>query len=414
MLDFANGSLQGHKQGWVNIHIIHLVPIQKYIVVKITNNMNTGYIVGVFDLFHSGHEYLINRVLKLCDKLIIGVHTDDFVESYKRRPKQTTDERLAIIRTFYPNTIVESVGGSHIELVKKYNITSIYHGDDWPEEPYKRQIGYYRDGMDQLNVKIVLLTYTRGISTTKLIQEASGATYSHYIFDLDRTLILKDTAMPFAVDLVNKLQSSNKKISVVTNNNRYTPADISAKLQNAGMNIPEKDIHSSLRAVATLLKQKFNKKKIFAWGTKDARSWLEKEGITLTEDDVCDVVVVLYNNCWAYQDLVSLCNRVKQAETYIIGNIDFLYPDSKDILPDTGSIIKLIEYCTDKKPDICCGKSSGNIVSKELLVDSVMIGDSITTDAVFAYQNNIPFLHVSSVDPRAKYSHLGVVINLHT
>ena len=220
--------------------------------------------------------------------------------------------------------------------------------------------------------------------------------------------------MPFAVDLVNKLQANNKKISVVTNNNRYTPADISAKLQNAGMNIPEKDIHSSLRAVATLLKEKFSKKKIFAWGTKDARSWLEKEGITLSEDVDCDVVVALYNDCWSYPDLVGLCNRIKQADKYIIGNIDFLYPDSKDILPDTGSLAHLIEYCTLKKPDIVCGKSSGNIVSKSLLVDSVMIGDSLTTDAVFAYRNHVPFLHVSSVDPRAKYSHLGVVINLHT
>ena len=42
-----------------------------------------GYAVGVFDLFHYGHQNLILESIKKCDKIIIGVHTDKFVESYK-------------------------------------------------------------------------------------------------------------------------------------------------------------------------------------------------------------------------------------------------------------------------------------------------------------------------------------------
>ena len=43
MLDFANGRLQGHKRGWVNIHTIHQVPIQKYIRMQNTGNMDNEY-----------------------------------------------------------------------------------------------------------------------------------------------------------------------------------------------------------------------------------------------------------------------------------------------------------------------------------------------------------------------------------
>ena len=46
--------------------------------------MKIGYAVGVFDLFHYGHKNLLDECLKRCDKLIIGVHTNEFVKSYKR------------------------------------------------------------------------------------------------------------------------------------------------------------------------------------------------------------------------------------------------------------------------------------------------------------------------------------------
>ena len=49
--------------------------------------LKIGYAVGVFDLFHYGHQNLILESIKRCDKIIVGVHTDKFVESYKRKPK---------------------------------------------------------------------------------------------------------------------------------------------------------------------------------------------------------------------------------------------------------------------------------------------------------------------------------------
>lgn len=43
------------------------------------------YVDGVFDLFHEGHINLLKSAAAY-GRLIVGVHSDDFVVSYKRRP----------------------------------------------------------------------------------------------------------------------------------------------------------------------------------------------------------------------------------------------------------------------------------------------------------------------------------------
>ena len=47
-------------------------------------NKIIGYTTGVYDLFHIGHLNLIKNASKLCDKLIIGVTSDELV-SYKNK-----------------------------------------------------------------------------------------------------------------------------------------------------------------------------------------------------------------------------------------------------------------------------------------------------------------------------------------
>ena len=152
--------------------------------------MKVGYIVGVFDLFHSGHEHLINRGLQNVDKLIVGIHTDVFVASYKRQPKQSEEVRKATMQQKFPELTVETINDNHIDLIKRYNIQYIFHGDDWEEESYKKQIRYYVDGMDKLGVEVVMFPYSKGISTTDLINNGKKQIFSHYLLDSITTIIL--------------------------------------------------------------------------------------------------------------------------------------------------------------------------------------------------------------------------------
>lgn len=132
----------------------------------------TVYVIGVFDLFHRGHLELLKRAKLLGDKLVVAVNGDDMVESYKRRPFFSEDDRLELVKA------LECVDEAFIireydnkKYIKKYKVNLIVHGDDWPEDSYLEQIRVTPKFLEENNCELVLLPYTEGISTSDVIKE---------------------------------------------------------------------------------------------------------------------------------------------------------------------------------------------------------------------------------------------------
>ena len=121
-----------------------------------------GYTQGTYDMFHIGHLNLIKNAKRRCDYLIVGVNTDELVESYKnKRPIVPLEERAEIVRSikYVDEVIITNT------LDKKEICDEIYIGDDWKGNERWERTG---KEMEALGARLVYLPYTKDTSSTML------------------------------------------------------------------------------------------------------------------------------------------------------------------------------------------------------------------------------------------------------
>lgn len=129
--------------------------------------MIIGYTTGVFDMFHIGHLNILRRAKEKCDYLIVGVSTDECVESYKHKtPVIPYDQRAAIVEAIkYVDEVVPQKSMDKLEFLKQRHFDVMFHGDEWQgTELYNR----YEKEFAKFNARIESLAHTDGISSTIL------------------------------------------------------------------------------------------------------------------------------------------------------------------------------------------------------------------------------------------------------
>jgi glycerol-3-phosphate cytidylyltransferase len=132
--------------------------------------MKIIYVVGVFDLFHSGHVKLLERARALGDKLVVAINGDEMVSKYKRRPFLSENDRLEVIKACrYVDEAFIINDFDNKEVILKYGVNTIVHGDDWTGDSYMDQIRLTPEFVEENSIEFVYLPYTKGISTSDLI-----------------------------------------------------------------------------------------------------------------------------------------------------------------------------------------------------------------------------------------------------
>ena len=132
--------------------------------------MSHVLVVGVFDLFHSGHVELLRRARALGSRLTVLLNGDRITERYKRRPIMTEQQRLAVVQACrHVDHALLAHGLDIRQHIVDLQIDRIVHGDDWERRSYLQQISCDDAFLAQHNVELVMLAYTGGISTSSII-----------------------------------------------------------------------------------------------------------------------------------------------------------------------------------------------------------------------------------------------------
>ena|SRR3989344_3065409 len=132
--------------------------------------IKVGYTTGVFDLFHIGHLNLLKNAKRYCDKLIVGVTTDDLSVAFKnKRPIMPLDERMEIVRSIkYVDEVIIQESMDKFEIWKKHNFDIMFASTNpttkWIEVE-KEFLKKFEDA-NLIPPKIINLPYTPKVSST--------------------------------------------------------------------------------------------------------------------------------------------------------------------------------------------------------------------------------------------------------
>ena len=177
--------------------------------------MIIGYTCGVYDLLHVGHINLLKNARAMCDKLIVGLSTDEATQYKFKNTILKYDDRKQILESLkYVDSVIPQEDTDKVLAWNKIKFNILFVGDDWYNTPKWNQ---FEKELKQHNVKLVYFPYTKSSSTTLIKKKIVNINNIFIIFDLDKTLwnfytnLLTDNEYN---NIINNYQFSNDIIRI--------------------------------------------------------------------------------------------------------------------------------------------------------------------------------------------------------
>jgi glycerol-3-phosphate cytidylyltransferase len=135
------------------------------------------YTGGTFDLFHAGHINFLKRCSEIAGddgSVTVSLNTDEFIYEYKKKtPILSYHERLVVLEACrYVDLVVPNIGGSDSKpAIEECEPDVIAIGSDWARKDYCKQMQFDQDWLDERNISLIYIPYTKGISSTLIKQK---------------------------------------------------------------------------------------------------------------------------------------------------------------------------------------------------------------------------------------------------
>lgn len=128
--------------------------------------------MGSFDMLHPGHVGLFRKCRNLAGiegTVTVAVNTDEFIQSYKRRPLFTFEERCALIQAcMHVDHVIPNDGSNQWGIIETVNPHHLVIGYDWHTRDYLTQIDTTVAQLTAHNINLTYVPRTGDWSTTEL------------------------------------------------------------------------------------------------------------------------------------------------------------------------------------------------------------------------------------------------------
>lgn len=207
---------------------------------------------------------------------------------------------------------------------------------------------------------------------------------SAWLSDMDGVLVKENRALPGAEAFLSALKESGTPFLVLTNNSIFTNRDLSARLANSGLDVPEERIWTSANATAAFLSQQSPHSTAFVIGEAGLTTALHGAGYIMTDQDP-EYVVLGETRSYDFNAITRAIRLIEGGAKFIATNPDVTGPSDEGTLPATGSIAAMITAATGKKAYFV-GKPNPVMIRAGLnkigahSETAAMVGDRMDTD----------------------------------
>ncbi|WP_375501030.1 HAD-IIA family hydrolase [uncultured Jatrophihabitans sp.] len=207
-----------------------------------------------------------------------------------------------------------------------------------------------------------------------------------WLSDMDGVLVREELAVPGAAEFLARLEERGRKFLVLTNNSIFTPRDLSARLAQSGLQVPEEAIWTSALATATFLADQLPRGSAYVIGEAGLTTALHDAGYILTDRDP-DFVVLGETRTYSFSAITRAIRLIEGGARFIATNPDVTGPSEQGSLPATGSVAAMISKATGREPYFV-GKPNPMMLRSALnkieahSESTVMVGDRMDTDVL--------------------------------
>lgn len=234
--------------------------------------------------------------------------------------------------------------------------------------------------------------------------------YDLLILDLDGVVYIGETAVPHAIESLNKI-SSEIQLCAATNNASRTPAKVAEHLVSLGLQINPSQIYTSAQAAASLLRDHVPvNSRVLVVGGQGVSAVLTESGfvpVRATSDErenieialSVDAVVQGHGTESNWLDFNTAMQAISAGAKWVATNRDESVPVTGGFGPGNGSFVGILEKLTGISP-IVAGKpepalffeAAKHFGSQRPLV----VGDRFDTDIDGAARTNFDSLLVQT------------------
>jgi len=238
------------------------------------------------------------------------------------------------------------------------------------------------------------------------------------VCDLDGVVYRGHEAVAHAVDALERLRSSGRRVVYATNNASRTPQEVAEQLAGLGLTLTSEDVVTSSQAGAAALSEMVPaRSEVLAVGGDGVAEALRGVGLLpLRAAEVAQragqhdpelpasglgIVGVLqgYGPEVGWADLAEAAYAVQSGAVWVATNVDATLPTARGVAPGNGTLVDAVRQATGKQP-LVVGKPHTPLydLSAKVLAlapeETLAIGDRLDTDIAGARAAGMPSLLV--------------------